>query len=114
MASRRRAGRAGPVPAALLDQIVRTYAPQRVVLFGSAARGESGPDTDLDLLVVLDDDAPARLYSARTAHAARIGYDEPVDILPVSASRFAEKSRVPGSLVAAALREGRTVYVRRT
>jgi len=47
------------VPRHLLDAVVAWFQPQRVILFGSLARGQAGSDSDIDLLVVLDDDAPA-------------------------------------------------------
>jgi len=47
------------VPQTLIDSIVRTYAPRRVVLFGSQVRDTANADSDLDLLIVLDDDVPA-------------------------------------------------------
>lgn len=34
-------------------QIVKRFDPERIILFGSAARGEAGPDSDVDLLVVM-------------------------------------------------------------
>jgi predicted nucleotidyltransferase len=45
------------VPPELLNRVVDYFHPRRVVLFGSRARGESGPDSDIDLIVILDDDA---------------------------------------------------------
>jgi hypothetical protein len=47
------------VPPELLDPVVAYFAPQRAILFGSAARGDAGSDSDIDLLVVVDDDTPA-------------------------------------------------------
>ena len=44
------------------------YRPERIYLFGSAARGEDGPDSDVDLCVVLPDDAPENLYRDRSIH----------------------------------------------
>jgi predicted nucleotidyltransferase len=53
----------------LIDEIARRliefYRPVRVCLFSSAARGESGLDSDLDFCVVLPDDAPDSLYRDR-------------------------------------------------
>ena len=46
------------VPSQLLDSVVAHFRPQRVIVFGSVARGEAGPDSDIDLLVVVDDDTP--------------------------------------------------------
>jgi predicted nucleotidyltransferase len=40
-------------------RLVEYYCPERVYLFGSVARGEDGPDSDLDFLVVVPDDIPA-------------------------------------------------------
>ena len=39
-------------------RLIEYYAPERVYLFGSAVRGDMGPDSDLDFCVVLRDDAP--------------------------------------------------------
>jgi predicted nucleotidyltransferase len=102
-----------PVPAALLGSIVAVFAPQRVILFGSAARGEAGPDSDLDLLVVLDDDAPLEKLGAKAVHAARGDYRQPVDIIPCRASILADRARAVGSFAHIALRDGVTVYERR-
>jgi hypothetical protein len=46
------------VPRALLDPVVEYFGPQRIILFGSRARGEAIRDSDIDLLVVVDDDTP--------------------------------------------------------
>ena len=52
-------------PAALLDAVVAYFNPRRVILFGSRARGDAGPDSDHDLLVIVDDDTPpSRAYNA--------------------------------------------------
>jgi hypothetical protein len=59
------------VPKTLIDTIVRTYAPQRVVLFGSQAHGTANAGSDLDLLVVLDDDVPPENLSWRHQYKAR-------------------------------------------
>jgi hypothetical protein len=69
------------LPRDLLDRIVAYFEPVEVILFGSRARGEARPDSDLDLLVVLDDDAPAAKLSLRALHEARRGYHRPVGLL---------------------------------
>ena len=102
----------GAVPQVLLDAIVRTYAPRRVVLFGSAARGSAGPDSDLDLLVVLDDDAPAEALNWRRLHEARAGYTGPVDIVACRESVLKAQARAIGSFADTAVRDGIVVYER--
>src|SRR2546430_14706625 len=47
------------LPRDLLDPIVAYFKPQRVILFGSRARSEATRDSDIDLLVVVEDDTPA-------------------------------------------------------
>jgi len=100
------------VPEALLRSIVAEFAPQRVILFGSAARDAAGPDSDLDLLVVLDDDVSLEKLSGRAVHAARRGYSEPVDIIPCRASVLQERARAKGSFADIILRDGITIYER--
>jgi predicted nucleotidyltransferase len=66
----------------LLDRVVAHFHPQRVFLFGSAARGEVGRGSDIDPLVVVDDDAPPEILGARSVYGARSRYHGAVDILP--------------------------------
>ncbi len=100
------------VPPTLIDAIVRTYAPRRVVLFGSRARGNATEDSDLDLLVVLDDDVPAETLSWRRRHEARGSYRGPVDIIPCRQGVLTERARVAGSFADTVLRDGVVVYER--
>ena len=44
--------------AELTRRLVESYSPVRIYLFGSVARGDDGPDSDLDFLVVIRDDTP--------------------------------------------------------
>jgi uncharacterized protein len=101
-----------PVPEVLLRSIVAEFEPQRVILFGSAARGACGPDSDLDLLVVLDDDVPLEKLGAKAVYAARGGYRRPVDIIPCRASVLEKRARAIGSFAHIVLRDGVTVYER--
>ena len=100
------------VPQTLIDAIVRTYAPRRVVLFGSRASGTAREDSDLDLLVVLDDDVPAETLSWRQRHAARGTYSGPVDIIPCRQGVLTERARAVGSFADTVLRDGVVVYER--
>jgi len=82
--------------------------PARVILFGSAARGEMTRDSDLDFLVI------ERNVENRVAEAVRlrdavgrIGY--PVDVIVMDEELAARRSKVRGTMVHHALREGRVV-----
>jgi predicted nucleotidyltransferase len=100
------------VPKALLDAIIARLDPRRVVLFGSAARGEAGPDSDLDLLVVMDDDAPAERLGWRALWEARRGYSGPVDLVASRESALRERAKAIGSFAHTILAEGTVGYER--
>ena len=101
------------VPSALLDAIVRYYDPVEVILFGSHARGDAGPDSDWDLLVVVDDDTPPEKLRLRSAYEAIAGTRIAADVVPVRISRFRERSKTVNTLSNWAAEEGKVVYARR-
>ncbi|HWW66508.1 MAG TPA: nucleotidyltransferase domain-containing protein [Solirubrobacterales bacterium] len=80
----------------------------RVILFGSHARGEAGPDSDLDLLVIEPELESRRAEFVRLREAlGAIGV--PVDLIVVSAEHVEEWGAVQGTMVNEALREGRVL-----
>jgi predicted nucleotidyltransferase len=101
------------VPDELLDAVVAHFDPVWVILFGSRARGEAGADSDIDLLVVLDDDAPAAKLGWRSAFEARKDFHRAVDIVPCRRRWFEDKREVIGSLAHMAAEDGIVVYERR-
>lgn len=62
-----------PKLAEIIRRLVAAYQPERIYLFGSVARGEAGPDSDYDLLVVVPDDAPPEQKRSRLAYEALRG-----------------------------------------
>jgi predicted nucleotidyltransferase len=93
----------------LVRRIVAEVGPRRVVLFGSAARGEMRPDSDIDLLIVMPDGAHRR----RTAQQlyGRMGCDRPpVDLVVATESDILDHGDAPGYVYRVALREGRELY----
>lgn len=100
------------VPDQLLSQVVSVFHPRRVILFGSRARGDAREDSDIDLVVELDNDAPPEMMSAKVIHSARAGYREPVDILPCRAGVLKERAQAIGSFAHTVLTEGVVVYER--
>jgi hypothetical protein len=100
------------VPPELLDPVVSYFRPLRVVLFGSRARGEAGPDSDIDLLVIVDDDTPAEKVTIMAGFEARRSYHGAADVIPVREAAFRRKSRIAGTLPRAATLEGIVVYER--
>ncbi len=98
------------VPRALLDPVVAYFRPQRVILFGSRARGDPGPDSDIDLLVIVDDDAPPEKLMLRAGAEARRSYSSAADVFPMRAATFERNRTIVGTLAAEADADGIVVY----
>ena len=94
------------VPRESLDSVVSYFNPQRVILFGSTARGDAGPDSDIDLLVVVDDNTPTEKLSLRAGYEASRTYRRPADVFPMRAETFERNRKVIGTLAAEADNEG--------
>jgi len=100
------------VPSELLDPVVAYFRPRRVILFGSAARGDAGPDSDIDLLVIVDDDTPPEKLTVRAGIASRMSYPFPADVIPCREVTFQRKSRIAGTLAYEASHAGTVIYER--
>lgn len=98
------------VPPELLDRVVAYFHPQRVILFGSVARGEAGPDSDIDLLVVVDDDTPPEKLTWRAGREAARSYPDPADVFPMRARKFENDRIIVGTMAAEADADGIVVY----
>lgn len=81
-------------------------APARVILFGSHARGDAGPDSDLDFLVVEREVDDRHAEMVRLSRALR-SLGVPVDVLVVDERYLEEWGGVEGTMIHAALTEGR-------
>jgi predicted nucleotidyltransferase len=92
-----------------IRSIVTAYHPARVVLFGSQAKGDAGPDSDVDLLVIFDKDIDRR---ERRVGIRRLLGDMPFakDVLVATTSDVVHPAA--GTALAEAVREGVTVYER--
>ena len=90
------------------DRIVERCDASRVVLFGSVARGDDGPDSDIDLLVVMPIIGRRHDASVRVLNELR-DLPVPVDITVVDPAHLDEEASVPG-IVRAALIEGRVLF----
>ena len=94
----------------ITHRLIEYYRPVRIYLFGSEARGDAGPDSDLDFCVVLPDDAPRSLYGPGI-HRALWGVGTAADIVRFPLTDFEGRAaHVVSSLPAAVLREGRLLY----
>ncbi len=99
----------------LIDEITRRlvafYRPVSIYLFGSEARGHSGPDSDLDFCVVVPDDASPELFRAGAARPALAGIHAAADVVLWRLTDFEQRATwVKASLPATVLREGRVLF----
>jgi predicted nucleotidyltransferase len=97
----------------LLNEVVRRVllvgSPRKIVVFGSHARGNARPDSDLDLLIIEDSDLPRYQRSPRYYHALA-GVFPAKDIVVYTPDEVKEWSDVPNAFVTAALSEGKVLY----
>ena len=97
---------------ALLQEVVRrivdTAQPETIILFGSAARGEAGPHSDLDVLVVKSGIHRRRL--AGDIYENLIGVGCAVDVVVVTPEDIERYGDCPALVIEPALREGRVIY----
>ena len=101
------------VPPELLKPVVAFFNPRRVILFGSTARGDTGTDSDIDLLVIVDDDTPPEKLTFRAGYESRRSYrDGSADVIPCRDETFNVMSRIAGTLPYEAARDGIIVYER--
>ena len=95
----------------IVQRIVERFQPLRIILFGSQARGEAHPDSDIDLLVVL----PTVENKRKSAIAMRRALlDLPVaeDIIVTTPEEIQRRGHLVSSILRPALREGRVLYDR--
>jgi predicted nucleotidyltransferase len=99
----------GDALAEIVRRIVRVAAPERIVLFGSAARGESGPGSDFDLLVIKSG-TYHRGRLTEEIYLSLIGVGQAVDVVVVTPEDVDRYRESPALVIAPALREGRVIY----
>jgi uncharacterized protein len=93
----------------MTERIVRAFRPLRIVLFGSRARGDARPTSDVDLLVVLpriDDKSRAR----RDILAALSEFPVANDVVVTTPDEISRRGNLVGTILRPALRDGRVLY----
>lgn len=98
--------------AAMAQRIVKRFAPEKVILFGSHATGAAGADSDVDLLVVMPLTASKADHELEIRAALR-AYRVPKDVIVTTPEAFAWRRSVPGTIERTAARRGRLLYEKR-
>lgn len=98
-----------PVIQTMVDRLARGFRPQRIILFGSHARGTAQPTSDVDLLVILREVADKRRAAVEMRRALS---DLPLgkDILVATPDDVARRGHLVGPTLRAALLDGNVVY----
>ncbi len=95
----------------MVRRIVEQFHPEKIILFGSHARGTAGPDSDVDLLVVM------RVQGSRRQKATEIDLSLsdrkiPLDLLVVTPEQFDRDRDMIGTVIRPAAHEGKVLYER--
>jgi predicted nucleotidyltransferase len=96
----------------MVHRITERFSPDKIILFGSYARGDAAEDSDIDLLVLFGEVENPRARAAEV-YAALIGCSaQPKDIVVSTTSRFERYRNVVNTVYWPASREGRALYER--
>jgi predicted nucleotidyltransferase len=93
----------------IVRRIVKAIQPEKVILFGSRARGTARPESDIDLLVIARSTQP-RHRRAAPLYGALSDILTPMDIVVYSPEEVQEWSEVRQAFVTTAIREGQVLY----
>ena len=94
----------------IIERIVEVADPERIILFGSAVRGETGPHSDFDLLVVKEEGEVPRGRLVEEIYMNLIGVGQAVDVVVVTPEDVEKYRDSHSSVISPALKEGREVY----
>lgn len=93
----------------IVRRILSVAAPDKIILFGSAATGTMTRDSDIDLLVVEAEPGDQRKESVRLRETL-IGLGYPFDIIVISSEWFEESKGVIGGIAYPANKYGKVIY----
>ena len=98
-------------PRKIATHIVEQFNPCRILVFGSHARGESGPESDVDLFIEMESDQrpPERAADVAAIFGLR---HWPMDVIVYTPEEVEQLRGVHGTLLSMIEREGRVLYER--
>ncbi len=94
----------------LVQRLVEALGPERIYLFGSRGRGEGGPESDYDLMVVVPGSDLPGYRRDQLAYGALRGVQVAKDVLVWTSDEFDFRRHLVASLPATILREGQLIY----
>jgi predicted nucleotidyltransferase len=96
----------------ITEQIVAGFDPAKVILFGSVARGEDGPDSDIDLMVIFDRVEPGGRRELVALIMEAVRAPVPFDVFVTDVAEFEAKKNVNGTICYWPEREGVLLHER--
>ena len=96
----------------LLERIISRWHPRQVWLFGSRARGDSTPESDWDLLVVVDDSVDEADLDPGVGRRLRRECGVRADVIPWPESEFMQFRSTPNTLAYSVANEGVLLHER--
>jgi len=93
----------------IVERIVKTMHPQKVILFGSRARGQARLGSDIDILIIAESSKP-RYQRSAPLYGALSDILMPMDIVVYTPEEIAEWSEVRQAFITTAVREGKVLY----
>ncbi|HEX9331513.1 MAG TPA: nucleotidyltransferase domain-containing protein [Anaerolineales bacterium] len=92
----------------VVEQIVEKFKPQKIILFGSYARGNPRPESDVDLLVVMD--TPLKEIQQAIQISQEIEYRFGLDLIVHTPKYLAERLKIGDWFLRDVLKEGKVLY----
>jgi predicted nucleotidyltransferase len=93
----------------IINRIVEVAHPERIIMFGSSARGEMGPNSDVDLLVIKDGNFDY-YHLLGDIYMNLFGVGIGVDVILATPKQVEKYKNINYLIIAPAIREGKEVY----
>lgn len=93
----------------VIHRILSKYEPKKIILFGSYADGEPGPDSDIDVLIVMDVEGSTR-HKANEIDLLMADRTIPMDFFVLTPSQYEGQKNIIGSIVRQVERKGKVIY----
>lgn len=94
----------------ITQQIVKNYQPQKIILFGSAARGDFGQDSDVDMIIIKDT-PECRVERIKNVLLA-VDYNLPFEPLVYTPHELEKRKSLGDSFILEVLKQGKVLYER--
>jgi uncharacterized protein len=94
-----------------VERIAARFQPHKIILFGSWARGQGGPDSDADLLIVMPVNGSKRQQAVQMDLALE-GIPIPIDLIVVTPDEIEKYGDMTGTIIREAMCEGKVLYER--